>query len=57
MFTSHKFLKGSTEMGVAGPHNSNWACECLQLGDEDHSAYSTDIMPSDLQQILMRSKL
>jgi hypothetical protein len=34
-------------MEVAGPHNSGWACECLQLGDEDHSAYSTDLMPSD----------
>ena len=34
-------------MEVAEPHNSNWACERLQLGDEDHSAYSTDLMPSD----------
>ena len=47
LFTSQEFLTGSTEMEVAGPHNSTLACECLQLGDEDHSAYSTDLMPSD----------
>lgn len=34
-------------MEVAGPHNSTWACEFLQLGDEDHSAYSTDLMSTD----------
>lgn len=47
LFTSQEFLKGSTGMEVAGPHNSNWACKCLELGDEDHSAYSSDLMPSD----------
>lgn len=47
VYTSQEFIKGSTEMEVAGPHNSTWACECLQLGYEDHSAYSTDLMSSD----------